>query len=193
MCERCYEDTMKRNAKKHAIALSTRDSAPEGMAVCFRCKKCKPIVEFTPNPETRRPYYREIPSTTCKDCREYARQKASEYREAHPPEKKARLTAERAQAARDTRLLFLAAYGNRCNCCNETQREFLAIDHVENNGAKQRREIGNASDALYRWAKKHGFPKVLQILCHNCNVAKAFFGECPHKSFNIIHLLEKAS
>jgi hypothetical protein len=34
---------------------------------------------------------------------------------------------------------------------------------------------------VYRWALKHKFPKVLQLMCHNCNMARAFYGKCPHK------------
>jgi hypothetical protein len=77
------------------------------------------------------------------------------------------------------RTLVLKHYGDACACCGEDQPEFLAIDHVENNGAAHRREIGNG-DAILYWIKRHNFPAGFQLLCHNCNMAKEFYGVCPH-------------
>ena len=36
-------------------------------------------------------------------------------------------------------------------------------------------------EVLGQWIKKNNFPKGFQILCHNCNVAKGIYGECPHE------------
>lgn len=70
-------------------------------------------------------------------------------------------------------------YGAKCTCCGESTFEFLSIDHTNNDGAKHRKVIGNS---IYRWLIKHNFPKEgFQILCFNCNMAKEFFGICPHK------------
>lgn len=73
----------------------------------------------------------------------------------------------------------LAAYGSKCACCSETQFEFLQLDHVNNDGAKHRLEVGTGR-RLLAWLKKRGYPDIIQILCANCNAAKAFYGECPH-------------
>jgi hypothetical protein len=77
-----------------------------------------------------------------------------------------------------------AAYGGAiCACCDETERKFLSIDHVKNNGAAQRRELGYSGmgSQFYRWLKKHGFPPGYQILCMNCNFGKHMNdGVCPH-------------
>jgi hypothetical protein len=73
----------------------------------------------------------------------------------------------------------LEAYGNRCACCGETTPEFLTIDHVANDGAKHRKEIGSR---IYEWLKENGFPKSnFQLLCFNCNCTKGIYGECPHR------------
>lgn len=81
---------------------------------------------------------------------------------------------------RQRRERAIAAYGGRCACCGETQFEFLGIDHVHNDGAQHRRDIGTRS--IYPWLEKHGFPQDgrFQVLCHNCNMAKQHVGECPH-------------
>jgi hypothetical protein len=76
------------------------------------------------------------------------------------------------------RLKVLDYYGKKCVCCGEQRIEFLAIDHINNDGYKQRKMI---KTNIYDWIIKNSFPKDLQILCHNCNLSKAFYGYCPHK------------
>ena len=83
----------------------------------------------------------------------------------------------------------IMAYGGyRCACCGETEPAFLSIDHVFNNGAAHRRElgwtVGNGKGAnITKWLKDHGYPAGFQVLCMNCNHGKARNGGvCPHKS-----------
>lgn len=74
----------------------------------------------------------------------------------------------------------LIVYGNKCKCCGENRIEFLSIDHINGGGTKHRKEIGNAS--IYVWLKRNNFPKEgFRILCHNCNMSKAYYGYCPHQ------------
>lgn len=67
----------------------------------------------------------------------------------------------------------------RCNCCGEDQYEFLCIDHIENNGAQHRRETKTST--IYQWLITNNYPKGFQVLCHNCNMAKGFYKQCPHE------------
>ena len=74
-------------------------------------------------------------------------------------------------------------YGSRCNCCGETERGFLTIDHVRNDGAAHRRQLlpsHRVGLGWYRWIVRHKYPDFLQILCWNCNMSKARLGACPH-------------
>jgi hypothetical protein len=64
-------------------------------------------------------------------------------------------------------------------CCGEVESVFLTIDHVQNNGAEQRRR-GIYGSGLYKWLKRMKYPKGYQILCWNCNEAKRILGACPH-------------
>lgn len=75
------------------------------------------------------------------------------------------------------RLLALTAYGGKCACCGEDRIEFLAIDHIDGGGRIHRKEIN--MDITF-WLKKHNYPPGFQVLCHNCNLAKGFYGACPH-------------
>lgn len=91
------------------------------------------------------------------------------------------------------RLRALMAYGGCCACCGEAEYEFLAIDHVYNDGAQHRREMKQQGVRLYAWLEAHGYPQDrFQILCHNCNMAKGLYGECPHQRLRIISLVRAA-
>ena len=77
-----------------------------------------------------------------------------------------------------------------CRCCGEKSHiEFLSIDHIagkrEMDSEPELMKLGYssrfASNGLVRWITKNNFPKGFQILCHNCNMAKGFYGKCPHE------------
>lgn len=80
---------------------------------------------------------------------------------------------------------ILSHYSNGtpiCKCCGENEFKFLSIDHVFNDGAEERKRIGNNVQLLY-WIKRNNFPPDrYQVLCYNCNLAKGFYGSCPHKN-----------
>lgn len=81
------------------------------------------------------------------------------------------------------KLEVLNAYGNKCICCGEIHPCFLELDHVNNDGAKQKRELNLNEQQVYYLAKKEGYPKdKYQLLCANCNKAKEYYGICPHQS-----------
>lgn len=72
-------------------------------------------------------------------------------------------------------------YGWSCRCCGCDTPEFLGIDHVHGGGTKHRKSLGGKSGTtFYRWLIKQGLPDGYQTLCHNCNMAKGFYGRCPH-------------
>ena len=68
-------------------------------------------------------------------------------------------------------------YGGKCKCCGEDFPPFLALDHINGDGAKQRGNSGGGN--FYVRVVKDGFPTDLQILCHNCNIAKGTKISCP--------------
>lgn len=80
------------------------------------------------------------------------------------------------------KIKIIEAYGGKCVCCGEKAMEFLTIDHINNDGAEDRKNNGKKSGGkLYRWLIRNNFPKDnYQLLCYNCNCAKGFFGYCPH-------------
>lgn len=79
--------------------------------------------------------------------------------------------------------VFEAYGGWLCACCGETEKSFLTMDHMLNNGSQLRREgVHGHSTQFYRWLKKMGYPKDFQVLCMNCQFGKSMNnGTCPHQ------------
>jgi hypothetical protein len=62
----------------------------------------------------------------------------------------------------------------KCNICGEKYYEFLAVDHLDNNGRIHRTsgELRRYSNDIVKYLIAMGFPEGYQILCHNCNTKK---------------------
>jgi hypothetical protein len=89
--------------------------------------------------------------------------------------------------AREIRVEAIQHYGGMCACCGEKRFEFLAIDHIDGGGNEHRRQIaeaGQRNSNFTQWLKKNGFPAGFRVLCHNCNMARGFYGQCPHEKEN---------
>jgi hypothetical protein len=79
----------------------------------------------------------------------------------------------------------MRAYGGEapaCACCGEQGAAFLTLDHVNNGGNAHRRQKGN--QGVYHELRRAGYPAGFQVLCFNCNVARRFYGHCPHQTGN---------
>ena len=77
------------------------------------------------------------------------------------------------------RFAVIQGYGSKCICCGETEIKFLSIDHTNGGGKKHRKDTNGHT---YSDLLKRNFPQGFQVLCHNCNLAKGFYGKCPHKT-----------
>ena len=196
MCQNCYDWQKVWNSKKFNETKQRRESIPEGMKFCMICRLPKPIAEFT----VSACHHRKIASgatqaKACISCRQIrATERTAKRHEAFKdPAVRISSLTKRRECARVTRTKLLEKYGAVCVCCGETEPKFLEIDHVNNDGAAHRKKIGVSSEALYRWAEKHGFPPSLQVLCANCHNAKSFWGTCPHQEFSVMSLVEKSA
>lgn len=82
------------------------------------------------------------------------------------------------KARKKVRLETIMAYGGKCVNCNIIDTDVLEIDHINNDGAKERKENLFGYN-LCRKLKKEGYPKDrYQLLCRNCNWKK----ELKHRS-----------
>ncbi len=65
-----------------------------------------------------------------------------------------------------------------CVQCGFSQLDALCLDHINNDGAEQRRLLGissrgsNSGQRTYEALKKADYPEGIQILCANCNMIK---------------------
>lgn len=60
-------------------------------------------------------------------------------------------------------------YWSKCANCGIDKIEFLTIDHINNDGAQHRKEVGTQ---IFPWLKMNNYPTEFQILCFNCNYLK---------------------
>ena len=73
------------------------------------------------------------------------------------------------------RLEVLIHYSNgvlKCKHCETEDVRVLTIDHINNNGAEHRKELGSSGTQFYSWLRKNGYPEGYQVLCFNCNWIK---------------------
>lgn len=207
MTKTCSVEKCKRRSVAHTLcdlhyrrwkkygATDLPEPEPRTSKLCARCKKVFLISEFYVfrNKDGNSKF-----SSYCNKC---LAEKSRERRNNNPEERKrqslylkkwrkenADWVKERSRIkTAETRKEVINAYGGKCRCCSEDTPEFMAIDHVYNDGAYNRREKKHPASGsqFYVWLKKQGFPQDrFQLLCHNCNLAKSLYGKCPHQIIN---------
>lgn len=138
---------------------------------CTRCLKHKTISLFARNKR-----YKTGIDSRCLDC------KALESKEYYL-KNKTKYNDRRKGYSRNIRLRVLKHYGGdtpSCACCGETTYEFLSLDHIDG-GGNDDRKVNGAGTQFQLYLIRNSFPQGIQVLCHNCNLAKGFYGTCPHE------------
>lgn len=207
LCDPCAR---KRNVEYQRAYRSKLIAKPR-QATCKRCGECFSTASsgrawICPPCSTK--YYDEYRQTTREKqagySRAYRERQGNAYLDTQAQRRKDKVAAmsadelaafreaENEKTKRLSRALkaevFSAYGGNLCACCGETEPHFLSIDHINNDGAKMKKNgtHGYSSSQFYRYLKKEGFPSGFQILCMNCNVGKhRNGGVCPHKSSTV--------
>ena len=166
------------------------------MKYCSSCKQEKPDELFRKRKE------RKSSDSVCKDCvskyskeyynknyekkiaynREYSKKNPSVSKR-YKAKNKENLSKKRKINEQQKRLEVVNHYGGKCACCGESRIEFLALDHINNDGNVMRKTVHPPSGyGLYIWIIKNNYPDFFQVLCHNCNIAKFHYGKCPHEN-----------
>lgn len=136
----------------------TELSTNEETVVCSLCGEIKPITRYP----IRTDHIRLIRRKECMDC----------------------INKRVRKKWRELRAEIFNHYGWECRCCGETIKEFLSLDHIENDGYLDKNPNGDKKSGkeLYLLVKKQGFPSKYQTLCMNCNWGKKVGGGvCPHQ------------
>jgi hypothetical protein len=101
------------------------------------------------------------------------------------PDKKTLLKYQRLQL----KIQAFEKYGGcKCSCagCEETDPEFLSLDHVNSDGRAHRREVSPGrkdwgGHHLFRLLRRQGWSAGFQVMCMNCNFGRhRNNGICPH-------------
>lgn len=108
--------------------------------------------------------------------REIAKERSRDYNREYQRKNREKSKLYQKEYLRSIRLKVIEHYGNECRCCGEKENKFLGIDHIENGKGNP----VNRKESSYREAIRNNYPDYLQVLCHNCNLAKGFYGKCPH-------------
>lgn len=135
------------------------------------------------NLEKKRQYNREYMRKWRREHPEEHRKDVKRWAKAHPKRRREIVRKSQKKRSWELRLKALTHYGGnppKCVCCGESEIKFLTIDHIHNDGKKQRR-IHGIGYYFYKWLEKNNYPKGFQVLCMNCNCAKAWYGKCPHE------------
>ena len=170
---------------------------PSDKRKCIECGSVKPVTEFYRHGYTKNGMPRR--EASCKACRRPILREIANRRYRKDPDKyceyvrkyrhkdRDRYRAMDREKHRRKKLKVLDAYGGRtCACCGIAYLSMLTIDHIKNDGAKHRTQIGhgkkNVGSRMYQWLISHGFPPGFQVLCFNCNSSKHVGGgTCEHK------------
>lgn len=155
-------------------------SRSPGLRVCLICDQEKPLSDFPVNQNVSDGLH-----TWCRSCKA-TKQKVNSSK----PEVKAKRKEVKKKDLQILRGECLSAYGNKCQCCGETQREFLVFDHINGGGSEHRERVG-AGTGFYIWLKKNQFPSTIRVLCNNCNGAKGMYGYCPHNPNEITPVIRR--
>ena len=145
------------------------------MKLCAHCQRRKPVSAFCKHRYTfdGLNYY----------CRSCSALMAKDWRSRHQLHV---INCRKAYARRLRRIVF-DHYGWVCVCCGEIEPVFLVLDHKNNDGAEHRKSIDShnprsvSGSRMCSWIIRHNFPDSFQVLCYNCNMAKAIYGHCPHQ------------
>lgn len=145
-----------------------------------RCEECRDEVLVGRNARAKSPEYRAV-----------AKVYATKWKAENPQEYKDSYRATKHRL----RFAVIFHYGGECKCCGEDGLPFLAMDHINGDGAAHRRELMRASgttsaksgEGFYRWLRDNNFPEGYQVLCHSCNLAKGTGKLCPHQISRLPH------
>lgn len=70
-------------------------------------------------------------------------------------------------------------YGGKCAYCGENKIIYLCLDHIHNGRGNPADRSHGHGKVFYSWVKKQGYPTYIQVLCHNCNMAKELYNIKP--------------
>ena len=114
------------------------------------------------NPEKARQRYKKWYEENKDHARKMKRERMREYRAANPEKYKEQ--SRKAKAKLKQKVFDM--YGDICALCGFTDKRALTLDHIQNNGAAERKKIGERG--VYYRAIEEYRPLEYRIICMNC-------------------------
>ena len=111
------------------------------------------------------------------ECRECNRIKGRKYKAKWTPEERAVRNGRDIAQKLARRTAIINEYGHACAWCGEDEYIFLTLDHVNDDGADHRRELGAGHNNILTYIEENNYPDSIQLLCWNCNATKQYHGE----------------
>lgn len=149
--------------------------------ICTMCNKAKTLDNFTTNN-----FHSDGLQSYCKEC--YNEYQKSYYHGVNGYNKK---------YFRNLRLKAIEYYSNgkmQCRECGINIIDVLDINHINGNGKKHRKELGNhGSGHFFRWLKNNNYPNGFNVMCANCNWKKYVNEnvESVNLSYHAINIFKK--
>jgi len=137
--------------------------------------------------EKSRKIYAQNPEKAIQKTKKWQINNPQKYKESHDKYRqnnleKIRENDRKRNAAFKLKVFIHYSHGTlKCNCCGEMTFGFLTLDHINNDGHRQRKK-GLNSTGLMPYLIKNNYPSGFQILCYNCNCGRAHTPDkkCPH-------------
>lgn len=141
----------------------------------FCSKKCQHIGHKVKNPVWTKEYAKEYN----KKYRQENKERLLELNRIWCSKNREHVREENRKERERLKMEVLGRYSSNkicCAYCGFEDTRALQIDHIDNNGAEERREkLGNrtcAGTTFYRWIRRQNYPDGYQVLCANCNIIK---------------------
>ncbi len=198
-CKECKQKDTKLRTKRYIKMNEGRIYGENEFKQCTQCKQTLPLTEFDKNSNHRdgltsvckkciyisQKTYREKNQDKIqaylkknkdrikirnKIYRENNREKRRAYSKLYDKNHKEYFKEQ----AKKIKIIILSHYSNgtmKCAICDWDDVRALTIDHINNNGAEERKKYGEGL-TFYNWLIKNDFPIGYQVLCRNCNWIK---------------------
>lgn len=124
-----------------------------------KCYICKGTKSLTAQNFYRNAHQSKGFSWSCKNCDKKRQRDRKEWRR------------DRYQKLRKIVLQHYGGDPPKCADCGCNIYEVLELDHINNDGAQERKRMRNSSH-LYQEIIKKDYPSIYQVLCKNCNWLK---------------------
>lgn len=97
------------------------------------------------------------------------------YYQKHREEVRERQRKYSQRRSKEIKIEVLTHYGKgelACVKCGYSDTKALSLDHIDNTGAKERKQCRTTGWQFYLKLKNNGYPKGYQTLCMNCQWVK---------------------